>query len=314
MNKIQAWKILTWLTLGVLCAACSDSKKSESKQASGAIASAATGAVAMDPACNPSFTAQQCAALVGFLDVIKSTQCKPSLSAEQCAKMKAELRTETFAFAEAQAAETVLKVAQLRRIESGQAEPQDSLDRPEGCADQIETIRGLRTLLASPDGTVSNAGMAFLALDVAQSKSKILSVCGFSPEYAPDDVRIKDCQMYRRAAFSLRKMQPASSKDVHSKEESDAIPQKIAQLEQEIGARCGSVETALQASKVAVEQQQGERVVAAQSQTCALQTQELAALKKMQNPSAGEILSQAERDALPGEIARVEQSIASGCK
>lgn len=284
MGIALSTKLILFPIIVVFCVACSDSKKK------GAGSNA------------------------GLLEDIGGQACSPSLTSAQCADAKAALKNDAIQLSAGLTQERRLIEAQLRRIESGKPDPQDIAGRPADCITQVETMRALRAALATPDGTVSRAGLAFLALDIVQTKPKLYSACRFAPAHAPDDVRLSDCQMLRRAAVALRKMQPNSAKDVDSKEESDAIPSKVEQMTQEIASGCGAPEAAVLAKEAVVVEQEQASLAGAISSDCQELSQSLAALRRMQNPAPGEILTQAERDALPAEIVKIEQNIASRCK
>ncbi len=314
MQKFRS--LLTSACLALfLCAACTDSKKPTSTPLVDASSAAKTMAAPLDPACDPSYTPEQCAKLVDLLNLIKNTACNAQRTPEQCAQLNAELRNDAIRLVSELVAEEKRVEAQAQRLESGQPTAEDVADKPDECKLQSETMRALRNVLGNPkDESVSTAGRAFLALDIAQLKPKLSADCQYVPERSPESLRLKDCQLYRRAAVALRAMQPATPKDVHGKEESDAIPAKIIAIEQAITSECGIRQVADQARKMAMMKNEESRQVGMKNEDCLQQTQNLAAMRKMLNPAPGEILSQSEREALPGEIAKTEQYIAANCK
>jgi hypothetical protein len=293
----------------VFSTACSDSKK----QAPTPVAKAS--AAPLDPACDPSYTAEQCTALVELLNTIKALPCNPANTAQQCAQLNEGLKKDAIQLVADQIAERKRLEVIVSRVESGQPTPQDMTGIPDECKLQIQTMQALRGVLNNPaDESVSKAARAFVALDIAQLKPVLYAQCGYVPSLASEEVRQKDCQLYRRATVALRGMQRATPKDVHSPEESNAIPAKIIALEQAVTAECGTPQAAAQAKKDTMSKGEAARQNATISADCAQQTQNLAAMKRMLSPAPGEIISESEREALPSEIASVEKYIATNCK
>jgi hypothetical protein len=293
----------------LLSTACTDSKKQASAQA------AKTSAAALDPACDPSYTADQCSALVELLNTVKALPCNPANTAEQCAQLNERLKRDAIKLVAYQVAERKRLEVIVSRVESGQPSPEDMANVPDECKSHIETMQALRGVLNNPgDESVSKAARAFVALDIAQLKPVLYAQCSYVPSHASEEVRQKDCQLYRRATVALRGMQPATPKDVHSPEESNAIPSKIIALEQAVTSECGTAQAAAEAKKDAMMKGEISRQSAMQNADCAQQTQNLAAMKGMLSPAPGEIISESEREALPGEIANVEKYIATRCK